>query len=55
LQKAKELGVPAIWIQPGAEDDAVKEYITEAGLTDIVVLGGPCVIGMGDKVVASLA
>ncbi|KAG8687160.1 hypothetical protein FRC11_007685, partial [Ceratobasidium sp. 423] len=44
LKEGKELGVPAFWLQPGAEDDEVRKYVTEAGLTDKVVLGGPCVL-----------
>jgi hypothetical protein len=27
LQQAESLGVHAVWLQPGAEDDAVVEYI----------------------------
>ncbi|KAF8895736.1 NAD-P-binding protein [Gymnopilus junonius] len=38
LEKAKDLSVPALWIQPGAEDSAVIEYIKENGLSDRVIL-----------------
>ncbi|KAH7339977.1 NAD-P-binding protein [Rhizoctonia solani] len=54
LKEGKELGVPAFWIQPGAEDDEVRKYVTEAGLSDKVVLGGPCVLVSGDAIRKSL-
>ncbi|CAE6455726.1 unnamed protein product [Rhizoctonia solani] len=54
LKEGKELGVPAFWIQPGAEDDEVRAYVTEAGLTNKVVLGGPCVLVSGDELRQSL-
>jgi predicted CoA-binding protein len=50
LKEAKELGVPALWIQPGAEDLAVADYIKENGLEDRVVYGGPCLLVQGDGV-----
>ncbi|KAG8945536.1 hypothetical protein FRC04_000739 [Tulasnella sp. 424] len=53
LQEAKALGVPALWLQPGAEDDEVKQYVKD-NLSDRVVLGGPCILVSGDKVVESL-
>ncbi|KIY67895.1 NAD-P-binding protein [Cylindrobasidium torrendii FP15055 ss-10] len=54
LQSAKELGIPALWLQPGAEDDAVVAYIRENGLEDKVVWGGPCVLVEGDGIRSSL-
>ena len=54
LKEGKELGVPAFWIQPGAEDDEVRKYVTEAGLAEKVVLGGPCVLVSGDGIRKSL-
>ncbi|KAF9512828.1 hypothetical protein BS47DRAFT_1344933 [Hydnum rufescens UP504] len=54
LRDVKDLDIPAVWIQPGAEDDAVKSYIDEAGLADRVVLGGPCILVSGDDIVRSL-
>jgi predicted CoA-binding protein len=54
LEEGKKQGVPAFWLQPGAEDDDVRAYITEAGLTDKVVLGGPCVLVSGDGIRKSL-
>lgn len=50
----KALNIPAVWIQPGAEDAAVIQYIEENGLSDKVVLGGPCVLVDGDAVTRSL-
>ncbi|KAF9497987.1 NAD-P-binding protein [Pleurotus eryngii] len=54
VQKAKELGVPALWLQPGAEDDAVIQYIKDNGLEDRVIYGGPCILVDGDEIVRSL-
>ncbi|KAF8637299.1 hypothetical protein AX16_010829 [Volvariella volvacea WC 439] len=54
LQQAKELGVPALWLQPGAEDAAVVEFIKENGLSDRVILGGPCILVEGDGIRSSL-
>lgn len=54
LQAAKELNVPALWLQPGAEDEAVRDYIKEAGLEDRVILGGPCILVEGDGIIRSL-
>ncbi|KAF7364591.1 CoA-binding domain-containing protein [Mycena venus] len=33
LQQATALGILAVWLQPGAEDDAVLEFIRNAGAT----------------------
>ncbi|KAF8326545.1 NAD-P-binding protein [Cantharellus anzutake] len=54
LEEGKKLGIPAFWLQPGAEDDAVRQYIEEGGLSSKVVLGGPCVLVDGDGVTRSL-
>ncbi|KAH6914417.1 CoA binding domain-containing protein [Coprinopsis sp. MPI-PUGE-AT-0042] len=53
LQEAKEHGVPAIWIQPGAHDDAVVEYV-KGNLSDRVIYDGPCVLVEGDDIRAHL-
>ncbi|KAG8701704.1 hypothetical protein FRC08_003940 [Ceratobasidium sp. 394] len=50
LKEGKELGVPAFWLQPGAEDDEVRKYVGEEKLQDRVVLGGPCVLVSGDGI-----
>lgn len=50
LKAAKDLGVPALWLQPGAEDPEVVKYIKESGLADRVVYGGPCVLRDGDGI-----
>ncbi|KAF6763138.1 CoA-binding protein [Ephemerocybe angulata] len=54
LQLAKELSVPALWLQPGAEDAAVVEYIKESGLGDRVIYGGPCILVEGDSIAERL-
>ncbi|KAF8913696.1 NAD-P-binding protein [Mucidula mucida] len=54
LQEAKELDVPALWLQPGAEDAAVIEYIKENGLEDRVIYGGPCILVEGDGIRSQL-
>ena len=54
LQQAKELNIPALWLQPGAEDDAVKNFIRTHGLEDRVLYGGPCILVEGDGVRKSL-
>ncbi|KAG6900713.1 hypothetical protein C0993_003739 [Termitomyces sp. T159_Od127] len=50
LKKAKELNVPFYWIQPGAEDEVVLEYIKENGLIDRAIYGGPCILVLGDGI-----
>lgn len=55
LKSAKALNVPALWLQPGAEDDEVRKYVAESGLTDKVILGGPCILVEGDGIIKSLA
>jgi hypothetical protein len=50
LQQSKQLNIPALWLQPGAEDDAVKNYIHANGLEDKVIYGGPCILVEGDGV-----
>ncbi|KAI0319014.1 NAD-P-binding protein [Amylostereum chailletii] len=54
LEQAKELSVPALWLQPGAEDAAVIEYVKNNGLADKVIYGGPCILVEGDGVIKSL-
>jgi len=54
LKEAQELGIHAVWIQPGASDDACAEYIKEAGLEGKVIYGGPCILRDGGRVLAEL-
>ena len=54
LEQAKALDVPALWLQPGAEDAAVVEFIKENGLADRVIYGGPCILVEGDGIIRSL-
>ena len=49
-----ELNIPALWLQPGAEDDAVKNFIHTHELEDKVLYGGPCILVEGDGVRKSL-
>ncbi|KZS98548.1 NAD-P-binding protein [Sistotremastrum niveocremeum HHB9708] len=51
IQEAKRLRVPALWLQPGAEDQAVIELIQSEGLSDKVILGGPCILVEGDGII----
>ncbi|PCH36021.1 NAD(P)-binding protein [Wolfiporia cocos MD-104 SS10] len=54
LEQAKALNIPAIWLQPGAEDEKVISYIKESGLEDRAIYGGPCILVEGDSVLQSL-
>ncbi|KAH9041149.1 NAD(P)-binding protein [Lactarius hengduanensis] len=47
LQQALKLNIPALWLQPGAEDDDVKNFIRYS-------MGGPCILVEGDGVRKSL-
>ncbi|KAH9083342.1 NAD(P)-binding protein [Lactarius deliciosus] len=54
LQQALKLNIPALWLQPGAEDDDVKNFILVNGLEDKVLYGGPCILVEGEGVRRSL-
>ncbi|CAL1706144.1 unnamed protein product [Somion occarium] len=54
LEQAKALGVPALWLQPGAEDAEVIKFIDENDLSDKVIYGGPCILVEGDGIIKSL-
>ncbi|KIJ18461.1 hypothetical protein PAXINDRAFT_175136 [Paxillus involutus ATCC 200175] len=54
LEQAKAQGVPAIWIQPGAADKDCVEYITNNGMTDLVIWQGECIWRDGDGVLGSM-
>ncbi|KAJ3811339.1 CoA-binding protein [Lentinula aff. lateritia] len=49
LQKAKELNVPALWIQPGASDRDCIQFIKDNDMVDKVIYGGSCVLTEGDN------
>ncbi|KAJ3868839.1 CoA-binding protein [Lentinula novae-zelandiae] len=49
LQKAKELNVPALWIQPGASDRDCIQFIKDNDMVDKVIYGGSCVLTEGDS------
>ncbi|KAJ7467141.1 NAD-P-binding protein [Mycena latifolia] len=50
LQTALPLGVPAVWIQPGAADESVAAWVKENGAEQRVIYGGPCILREGDSV-----
>lgn len=54
LDQAKALSIPALWLQPGAEDESVIAYIRDNGLSDKVIFGGPCILVEGDGIIRSL-
>ncbi|TCD64840.1 hypothetical protein EIP91_003588 [Steccherinum ochraceum] len=54
LEQAKALSIPALWLQPGAEDSSVIQYITDNGLENKVIYGGPCILVEGDDIIKSL-
>jgi predicted CoA-binding protein len=54
LEQAKALNIPALWLQPGAEDEAVIKYIQDNGLSEKVIYGGPCILVEGDTIARSL-
>lgn len=49
LQEARDLGVPAVWLQPGAYDDAALAFARQEGNFRAVVAGteGPTVGARG--------
>lgn len=47
VREALALGVHSIWLQPGAEDDAVRRLVKEEKAEDWVTLGGPCILVLG--------
>lgn len=51
LEKAKELGIKSIWIQPGGEDKAVLDYAKASGLD--IIAGGPCLLVDGPHLLAN--
>ncbi|KAJ6594478.1 NAD-P-binding protein [Mycena capillaripes] len=50
LQAALPLGVPAVWIQPGAADESVVAWVKENGAENRVIYGGPCILVEGDSI-----
>lgn len=54
LERAKALSISALWLQPGAEDEAVVKFIQENDLADKVIYGGPCILVEGDAIIKSL-
>ncbi|KAH7920618.1 NAD(P)-binding protein [Leucogyrophana mollusca] len=54
LKQAKELSVPALWIQPGATDLTCVNYIKDNGMVDRVLWQGECILRDGDGVIQSM-
>jgi len=54
LKEAKELDIPALWLQPGAEDETVTAFIRENKLEDRIIYGGPCLLIEGEGIQRSL-
>jgi len=54
LKAAKELNVPAVWCQPGTTDETCETFIKEKEMSEKVIFGGPCVLVIGDEILASL-
>ncbi|KAJ7623586.1 NAD-P-binding protein [Roridomyces roridus] len=54
LKEAIPLGVPAVWIQPGAADAAVIDWLEKNGAEDRVIHSGPCLLVSGDQLRSSL-
>jgi predicted CoA-binding protein len=52
LERVKALGIPAVWIQPGAADAQVAKYV-EDNLPDKVIYGGPCILVLGETLLSS--
>lgn len=48
LKDAKALNIPYVWIQPGAEDANVIEFVKQNELP--VIYGGPCILVSGDGI-----
>ncbi|KAG8875030.1 hypothetical protein FRB97_005478 [Tulasnella sp. 331] len=54
IQEAEKLRISSIWIQPGAEDAAVVEYIKNSDyLKTRTIYGGPCVLASGGDILKS--
>ncbi|KAG2236456.1 CoA-binding protein [Thamnidium elegans] len=44
LENAKNIGIKNIWIQPGAEDEAVIQFVNNNKSSLSVIFGGPCIL-----------
>ena len=47
----QDLNVNAVWLQPGAEDQEVKDWIasTDESIQNKVIYGGPCILVQGES------
>ncbi|KAJ8077993.1 hypothetical protein PM082_000194 [Marasmius tenuissimus] len=50
LKQVKQLGIPYVWLQPGAEDAEVVQFIKENDMENTAIYGGPCVLRDGDGI-----
>jgi len=53
IKEAVELGVPAIWLQPDTDDEAVREFASHHANT--IIYGGPCILVSGDELLKEVA
>lgn len=44
LENAKKIGIQNVWIQPGAEDEAVIQFVNNNKSSINVIFGGPCIL-----------
>ncbi|KAF5380362.1 hypothetical protein D9615_004731 [Tricholomella constricta] len=51
LKQARALSIASIWIQPGAADQNVVDYIEANDLSENVIWGGPCILREGDHII----
>ncbi|GLB37785.1 putative coA binding domain containing protein [Lyophyllum shimeji] len=51
LKQAHALSISSIWIQPGAADKHVVDYIQANNLSERVIWGGPCILQEGDHII----
>ncbi|TFK54557.1 NAD-P-binding protein [Heliocybe sulcata] len=54
LKKARDLSIPALWLQPGTFDDDVVSYIEDNGMQDKAIYGGACILVEGDDIIKSM-
>lgn len=47
----QDLNVNAVWLQPGAEDQEVKDWIASAdeSIKSKIIYGGPCILVQGES------
>lgn len=53
LRSSETESPQAVWFQPGAESEEIKQFVNDRGIGDRVVLGGPCILVMGEGLLAT--